>query len=296
MVTGIIVLTCFKQIAMDEKRWDLMIREDVDRIYDRIVMDMNTDYNKGKIIVLVEGFYDKKFYDKFKNKWNALIFFTRGCEKMNALAEILRNAEYDYIAIQDSDFSNLGSANSGMTEMFFTDFHDYEMTCIHNSNIWNKLDKELDLTSSDISEQDIFDDIELLSYYRYCSRACDYNNGFKPVQKLVNTAGMLDFAFIHSHIDKSHPRCIEILEAQLKSFIFDHADAKKHPYDLHNGHDFLNRIVHKINQLVEHNYYDCDEQEIQEVLTEVTEIDDFRDTTLYKEINIWGQSHKQVFL
>ena len=275
-----------------------MLREDVDRIYDRIVMDMNTDYNKGKIIVLVEGYYDKKFYDKFKNNQNAIIFFTRGCEKMNALAEILRNAEYDYIAIQDADFSNLGAANSGMTEMFFTDFHDYEMTCIQNRDVWNKLDKELDLTSSCISEQDLFDEIEVLSYYRFCSRACDYNNGFKSIQGLVDKTGALDFTFIHNHIDKSHPRCIEIQQGPLKSFIIDHADAKNHPYDLHNGHDFLNRIVYKINQLSEHYYYDCDEQEIQEVLTNVTDIDDFRDTTLYKEIKAWGQyhKHKQVFL
>ena len=47
---------------MNKDKWDLMVREDVDRIYDRIIMVTNVPKNEDKIVMLVEGKYDKEFY------------------------------------------------------------------------------------------------------------------------------------------------------------------------------------------------------------------------------------------
>lgn len=280
---------------MDRDKWDLMVREDVDRIYDRIIMVTNVPKNADKIVMLVEGRYDKEFYEQFVILRNVIVFFTGGCERMNALAEILRNNEFEYLAIQDSDFRKLGAQNTGMINMFFTDFHDYEMTCISDRNIWAKIDAVLELSANGIYENDFYSEIETLSYYRYCSRMMDMYNGFKALGKWVCDVDTLDYTFIHSHIESGHPEFKDIQQGYLNGFIANNSHVKSNPYNFHNGHDVLNRIVYKINQEETHPYYDCDEDEIQEVLRKCTDLTDFKNTDLYKDVKTWSAEHKEVF-
>ena len=280
---------------MNKDKWDLMVREDVDRIYDRIIMVTNVPKNEDKIVMLVEGKYDKEFYQQFIVWRNVIIFFTGGCERMNALAEILRNDEFEYLAIQDSDFRKLGAQNSGMMNMFFTDCHDYEMTCISDRSIWAKMDAELELSANGINENNIYSEIETLSYYRYCSRMLNMYNGFKAVGKSVCDVDTLDYTFIHSHIENGHPWFKEIQQGYLNGFIANNRHVKTEPYDFHNGHDVLNRIVYKINQEETHPYYDCEEDDIQEVLRKCTDLSDFKNTDLYKDVKTWSAGHKEVF-
>ena len=280
---------------MNKDKWDLMVREDVDRIYDRIIMVTNFPKNVDKIVMLVEGKYDKEFYQQFIIWRNVIIFFTGGCERMNALAEILRNDKFEYLGIQDSDFRKLGAQNSGMLNMFFTDCHDYEMTCISDRNILAKMDAELELSPNGIYEEDVYSEIEMLSYYRYCSRMLDMYNGFKAVGKRVCDIDTLDYTFIHSHIENSHPWFKDIQQGYLNGFIANSSHVKTDPYNFHNGHDVLNRIVYKINQEETHPYYECDEDEIQEVLRKCTDLSDFKNTDLYKDVKAWSAGHKEVF-
>lgn len=280
---------------MNKDKWDLMVREDVDRIYDRIIMVTNVPKNANKIVMLVEGKYDKDFYQQFIIWRNVIIFFTGGCERMNALAEILRNDEFEYLAIQDSDFRKLGVQNSGMMNMFFTDCHDYEMTCISDRNVWAKMDAVLELSGHGIYENDVYSEIEMLSYYRYCSRMLDMYNGFKTVGNRVCSEAVLDYAFIHGHIESDHPGYKDIQEGYLNGFIANNGHVKTDSYNVHNGHDVLNRIVYKINQDETHPYYDCDEDEIQEVLRKCTDLSDFKNTDLYKDVMTWSAEHKEVF-
>ena len=280
---------------MNKDKWDLMVREDVDRIYDRIIMVTNVPKNTDKIVMLVEGKYDKMFYQQFIIWRNVIVFFTYGCERMNALTEILRNDEFEFLAIQDSDFAKLGAANTGMVNMFFTDCHDYEMTCMSNGNVWAKMDSELNLSVNGIFENDIFSEIELLSYYRYCSRIMDMYNGFKTVGNRICDEDTLDYNFIHNHIDGRHPGFKDIQEGYLKGFIANNGQAKENSYNFHNGHDVLNRIVYKINQDKIHPYYDCDEDDIQQVLRECTDLSDFKNTDLYKDVKAWCAERQAVF-
>lgn len=280
---------------MNKDKWDLMVREDVDRIYDRIIMVTNVPQNLDKIVMLVEGKYDKEFYQQFVIWRNVIIFFTCGCERMNALAEILRNEKFEYLAIQDSDFRKLGAQNSGMRNMFFTDCHDYEMTCLSDRNVWAKMDVELELSVNGIYENDVYNEIEMLSYYRYCSRIMDMYNGFKAVGNHVCNEAMLDYNFIHSHIESGHPGFKDIQQGYLNGFVANNIKVKHDPYNFHNGHDVLNRIVYKINQDEKHSYYDCNEDEVQGVLRECTDLSDFKNTDLYKDVKTWCAERKAVF-
>ena len=288
-------LICSELTAMDKDKWDLRVRDDVDRIYDKIITITNIPQNSKKIVMLVEGYYDKRFYDKFIRKTNVLTIYTNGCERMNALAEILRTNGFEYLAIQDSDFSKLGAVNTGMVNMFFTDFHDYEMTCIGNGKVWSKVDSKLELSVNGISKSDVFNDIELLSYYRYCSRLMDFYNSFTIVKKRVCDTNVLNYDFVHKHIDDSHPQFKDIQEGYLNGFMTNHPTAKTDAYNFHNGHDFINRLVFKLNQDESYLYYDCDEEEIQDVIVDSTDLSDFQSTDLYKDVATWSTSHKGVF-
>lgn len=280
---------------MDSQKWDLKIREDVDRIHDKIIMLTNNHKNAHKIILLVEGKYDMEFYRKFVVGSNVLVFYTYGCERMNALAEILRNEEFEYLAIQDSDFANLGTPNSGMVNMFFTDAHDYEMTSISNRAIWGKFDSALELTTHGISEQDIYDEIETLSFYRYCSRVNDFYNDFKIVSERVCSEETMDYQFVHDHIGNSHPRFREVVQGFFNGFVIANQHVKNAPYDFHNGHDVLNRIVYKINHTDDHPCEGYDEVDLQEILAECTTLAEFKNTTLYQDIKKWEKTHAKVF-
>lgn len=282
-------------MAMDKAKWDLMIREDVDRIYDRIVLITNIPKNCDKIVLLVEGVYDKRFYEQFIIRKNVIVFYTYGCERMNALAEILRSKNFDYLAIQDSDFSKLGVENSGMINMFFTDCHDYEMTCVENNNVWSRVGSELELSDYNITKEGVFQEIERLSFYRYCSRMRNFFNGFKKMGSIIRESDILDYDTIHNHVDNSHPRFVDIQQGYLNGFMVEYNYVKADPYNLHNGHDFVNRLVYKINQEKNNPYYDCDEEEIQEIICGKTNLTDFKATDLYKNVQAWSASHKVVF-
>lgn len=96
--------------------------------------------NKDKILILVEGNTDIKFFRKIFNSTYAIVKELNGKDKVNnALGSLL--TEYtNVIGIRDSDFDKLESSPS-VNNLFLTDYHDFEIQMIESEAFQSIIDE-----------------------------------------------------------------------------------------------------------------------------------------------------------
>jgi hypothetical protein len=105
---------------------------------DQIRLSLSSDSGKGVVYILVEGPDDCKIYPKFFAKNKASVEYVIGGkgQLLAALTE-LNKITKQIIAVCDADFNHLQNTPPGFDNLFFTDFHDIEMTMLFVDGVMN---------------------------------------------------------------------------------------------------------------------------------------------------------------
>lgn len=246
----------------------------------------NTPANSKKLILLVEGKYDVPFYWKFCDSQHVRIHFTDGSDKMNSLIPMLQKRNYEYLAIQDSDFKIFGQQKSCFPNLFFTDYHDYEMTCFADATFSQAYSDRLKNDYGIVVNYGKIDsDLFLLSCYKAYNMINSLSVSFKGLDQKVAVLQNLGHEEIQKNIvGNLHQGCIT-------GFIRGNQNLVNVKWHLHNGHDWLNRICYQLNG--QHN---VEENDLQDLLVEIYSKNEFSKTQLYQDIEKWSnQTHKTVW-
>jgi len=103
-------------------------------------MIINHTSNKDKILVLVEGNTDIKFFRKIFNSAYAIVKELNGKAKVNNTLSTLLIDYINVIGIRDSDFDKLESSAS-VSNLFLTDHHDFEIEMIESESFQSLIDE-----------------------------------------------------------------------------------------------------------------------------------------------------------
>lgn len=266
--------------------YSLKSRETPYRLLDRIIRIHNTPANTDKLILLVEGMYDVPFYEKFCDSKNVRIHFTDGSGKMNSLVPMLVNKGYEYLAIQDSDFKFFGQQKASYQNLFFTDCHDYEMTCFSDAAFSQTFSDRLRQDYGVLIDYSKIDaDLFLLSCYKACNMLNSLGVSFKLIDLKVSKQQSIGHAEIQNNLNKN------LQQGCVNGFIRGNKNLVDAKYQLHNGHDWLARICHQLN--VQNNVA---EEDLQDLLVCLYTKNTFCKTKLYKDIALWSSNtHKNVW-
>ena len=239
--------------------------------------------NYKKLIILVEGKYDVPFYGKFCDSQNVHIHFTDGSDNMDSLVPMLQKQNFEYLAIQDSDFKFFGQSKANYDNLFFTDYHDYEMTCFADATFSQTYSDRLENDYGVVVDYGKIDsDLFLLSCYKACNMVNSLSVSFKELDQKVAVLQSLGHEEIQKNIvGNLHQGCV-------MGFIRGNQNLVNLKWHLHNGHDWLNRICYQLNG--QHN---VDEMDLQDLLVELYSINEFSKTQLYKEITVWSSNAKK---
>lgn len=256
--------------------------------------------NYGKLLILVEGARDEYFYKQYFDGKYTFVKQTEGSKNMEDIDKILltKYKEIKCIIIEDSDFNNLDHFKAPIdSNTFYTDAHDLEMSCLLSERCKISFFKHLGLDIN--TELVIFEDLQLLSYCRWYNEMNGCHNDFTKISENISSYSseeMKNFTSIYSSVMKHdvkdskgrHLNTQPIEEKTLNNFISDREVKGKMQYDLHNGHDFLGRIIHYMKGK--------DGEEIKEntlfgILKDCYTSDDFKSSNLVKKLNEWSRNY-----
>ena len=160
-----------------------------DKIND-IRLSLNSDEGSKIVWILVEGEDDCKIYPKFFDKTAARVEFVNGGKGQLTIAlQAFETTSNRVIGIQDADFSHIDNTYSSLTNLFYTDFHDIEMTMLSFDDVRLNLFTEYQLQAQiDAIWQNVLNEassyVGYIRWYNETMKCSDVN--FKG----INFAGM----------------------------------------------------------------------------------------------------------
>lgn len=200
---------------------------------------------KGTYII-VEGESDVKLFRSFFDDSQCQIWWFRGGVQQleHSLSEIAKTYPL-VIGIRDADFMHLEGRTPAIDNLFLTDFHDLEMTMVHNDRVFDKVAAELlaSYPNNHFRTRDqLLLGLKFISYLRWLN----HTNGIGLKFDSVNFGELYD----HSTVSIKHNDYLESLITRspnatqkdmgeimlaVEQLMSDNHDL----YQLTNGHDFM---------------------------------------------------------
>jgi hypothetical protein len=212
-------------------------------VIDQIKLSLNSDLGKNKIYVLVEGVNDCKIYPKFFDKNKTSIEYVHGGkEQVKITLNELNNITKQIICICDADFNHLQNILPYTSNLFFTDYHDIEITMLFIDGVLNNALTEYKLQnkSSEILEKAL-KETKIIGYIRW------YNE-INVIKLDFNRMGLGHFVIPHNinaHLDvnnyinainkRSKNKTKDISYEEINNFMQTHNTNDL--FNLCNGHD-----------------------------------------------------------
>lgn len=267
-----------------------------------IVLSHKTPRTINTVIVLVEGDDDKPIISKFFLPDTADVKPCYGCCKV--IKELVKERKTenkdDVIAILDSDFRNMRKAPVPNSYIFYTDYHDLEMTIIIKGSLVGLVHRKMKIpyTKKPLLKG-LINRVET-ELYEY-SMMKWYNSS----QHLSFTIYNPDFQDKRTHgqplLAVNLTSCFkpESRNCKHRSFPLPAFDnfCKKNPnpnlHQLTNGHDFLCRWA----AIIKHETgAQSNEDIIREKIENIFGSGIARNTELYKGISKWATNHGRVMM
>ncbi len=261
-----------------------------------IIMQWKSPGLANKVLVLVEGRNDYVFYFKFFDQNTAEIKDCNGCKGVVTVYQcLLQNANFKNISIKDSDFERLNGNPPPYPNLFYADGHDYEMMCLKNSNTIKKLFANLAMRYEENLIEEIFSDLNYLSYFKWYNYTHHCNYSFKKFAVTDKSfEDLSQFSSIHAQILPCSPKCQQINEEDLELFIENRKECDI--YELTNGHDFIARLCHHLKLKYKQNQNDLNEKYLKKTLHPCYDQREFAQSNLYYAISAWESENKIVIL
>ena len=266
-----------------------------DWIANNFIMQWKSPGFANKVLILVEGKDDRLFYYKFFNHNTTEIVDCKGCKKVVEVYKILqRDAGFLHITIKDSDFDRLNGNSRLGNNFFYADCHDYEMMCLKNKSTVESLFENLGIPYLESMITQVFSDLEYLSYFKWYNFTNHYNYNFRAFSVTDKSSDDLcRFSHIHTCILPASPQCRPINETELKQFICSKGGCD--PFELTNGHDFIKRLCFYIKSTYR-EWINLNEEKLKSTLHPCYTKDDFAESDLCHDIQIWEVETKQTVL
>jgi len=248
----------------------------------------------GKVMVLVEGKDDRIFFYKFFDSNCAVVKDCGNCRKVREIADMLLEQSVTVLAIKDSDYDRLENRTVETDYLFCTDKHDYEMMCISNREVRERLFNSLALEADESLINEVFDELRYLSYMKWMNYAQHRNYNFDAYHVSEKSADELkNFEVFHQALMAVSPRRTEVSKEDFEEFVNQRTGVDD--YELVVGHDFLQRLAEHIKKLYR-EWGNLNEKRIRDMLHPNFRESDFEATRLYDCIKEWERQHKKYVL
>jgi hypothetical protein len=284
---------------------------------DRIANAIMQDNNFKGYYLIVEGIKDSKLFQKYINHDNFRIREGFGNEKVKQALDILSERGFDRkLGIIDSDFNQILGIDEKKDGLFITDDHDIEIMIIKtkaleivitlfcNKQKISEFERKIGMTVRDA----LFNLGTEIGYLKLANKIHDLGLIFKPKEadgnqikyknfideatlkflgdeKLVET--VVNYCRNKSPNLKETPIIIESLKAQKKE--------KQDIYHLTNGHDLTNILYLFLKKtLASKNKMLVDTNSVEDSLILALELDDFKNTKLYKDLFEWHTKNGNI--
>jgi hypothetical protein len=259
---------------------------------------LHSDKGNERVCIFVEGSDDAKIYPQFFKdiKTRAMVIKSTGKQKMEEALRILpnkTNKAKQAIGICDADFYHLDEDYPIIANIFFTDYHDIEMTMLYFTdvfrNTWSKF--SLRDNTKEIMP-DILQNAVYIAYIRWynhknqCNlffRDINYTNFFKVQEGKItqDTRKLLD-----TLNQRSNNKTRLLVNEEIDIFIQEKQTDDL--YNLCNGHDVTTLIAlileYKTGNSISQEDY-CS------VLRESFQLNHFIQTRLYDNILSWQKTN-----
>ncbi len=213
-------------------------------------LEISHPNNNGETFVLLEGDTDVRLYRKLFDLSRCKVeSVPGGNEKLEECVREIATLYTLIFGIRDADFHHLESSSYSIDGMMLTDYHDMEMGLIKNNEVWHSImseygtrnNSEYDLTRKEILQ--LLEAISLLKWLNWRERlSLNFKGvGFSGCLDLNNWT--VDFAQFFDRIVAKSPETpvCTLTDVSLKLDELEVQDAD--PYQLVNGHDFLNVLA-----------------------------------------------------
>ena len=264
---------------------------------DKLILQWKTPQNKDKVLLLVEGFQDIEFYNKFFSQETVGLRSCGGCNSMKTIYEGIQRKQMIFkfnLAICDSDFARINQKPPFGENVFYADTHDHEMMCICCENAFGSILALGNLSQND----DIFNkivlelkELSLFKWYNYTNR---YNCVFRSLDIMnMRQVQLSDYAHLYSAVcaqsSNISEECILVALQQFASDKESHINWK----EITNGHDFIKRFAGycKRNSLGQFS-----EKKVRTTLHDNFSIQDFSQTQLCSAIRNWENLNSRQVL
>lgn len=257
-------------------------------VADGFILEWKTPQYKDKVLVLVEGEGDCRFYYKFFNVSKTEIRYSQGCSKIKKIHTcLLQSRAMKHITIKDSDFERLNNTLSTDDGFFYADAHDYEMMCIKNELTQQEVMENLAIEYSKELYSEVFNELQSISFFKWYNYTHHLNYNFRALNVASLTTEQLnDFDYIHNNLRIKSPKVEQdISEEELNAFKANHSCTDQ--YELTCGHDYIKRLCFYLRR----NYTKQENEDtLKRIMHPCFRMDAFMQTELYHNIRTWSDN------
>ena len=198
-----------------------------------VKMLIESPTNEGRVIVVVEGADDEEVYTKVMDV-NAVRFYPDcNCDKHSIILGALNGKYFNrLLAIKDADFDRLEGIRPPFSNLFLTDTHDLEGMIV--SDCLPELVGEDSARCRGIVLDNIYSDLEDISYLKWCNHACHAGINFRSITLV------LDIDLYFNAVVANTNNVVTLTMPDVTAFKNAHLGAPKK--EICNGHDLFERI------------------------------------------------------
>ncbi|MDR1274294.1 MAG: DUF4435 domain-containing protein [Odoribacteraceae bacterium] len=258
---------------------------------DEIRLALHSKAGSQIVWILVEGEDDCRVYPKFFDKTKASVEFVNGGKEQLALAlNALVKETKQVIGIQDADFSHLEKKKLAITNLFFTDYHDIEMTMLSFDDVISNMFTEYRLQDKrDDIWQNVLQESSYIAYIRWYNEKKNGRILFSGLKYGDNLAEISDGKISLKIPDllqelnmRSKNKTEELTSENMEDFIATHKT--RDLLNLCNGHDVTALLSLIIGGRVSHHEF-CRHLRLS------FNMQHFSQTKLYAGIAVWQAQH-----
>ena len=138
---------------------------------DQIKLSLKSNLGKNKVYILVEGINDVKLYPKFFNEMNVSVECSNNKYQLLAALDELKKTSNQVIGICDADFDHLQNTAPLISNLFYTDYHDIEMTMLSINGVLSDALTEFELQKyAPTILQKALDKAKVIGYIRWINQ------------------------------------------------------------------------------------------------------------------------------
>lgn len=261
-----------------------------------IRLSLNTPKGSKIIWILVEGEHDCNIYPKFFDKDKTKVEYISGGKiALTKALEVLSKETQQVLGIQDADFLHLNKLYPQVENLFYTDYHDIEMTMLSFEDVRNNLLTEYQLRNKQQTIwQNVLEEALYVGYIRWYNDINDNKINFRGVgydkiAELVDEKLKLQKPLLLATLNQRSPNKERILtDETVNTFI--ETNSTDDSMNLCSGHDaaaFLSLIIGSRTT----------PKGVETALRLSFNIQHFSKTKLYKQLQEWqNQNSFQIII